>query len=155
MVLGALLGSGDSELSALMQNPKFKADEILYVGLQVLHDYQQQFLDRLRVNYQIQTSGFVTETQIQHFAQRFERVLVNFDIDVLDAGLFHDTYFANPALVGDGSGGGKMTMEQLAATLNCIQQAADIVGFTVAEYLPFDAQRLRQIFEGLSVLTEG
>ena len=39
MVLGSLMGYGDSALSDMMKNKKFKSDEILYVGLQNIHDY--------------------------------------------------------------------------------------------------------------------
>lgn len=50
MVLGSLMGHGDKELSTLMKHPKFRADEILYVGLQGLHDYQERFLNESGVH---------------------------------------------------------------------------------------------------------
>ena len=59
MVLGALLGKGEKALVDTLCNPPFKPNELLYVGLQGLHDYQAQFLDRLGVNYKIQTDDFV------------------------------------------------------------------------------------------------
>lgn len=48
MVLGALLGNGDAELLSLVKNKKFRADEVLYVGLQGLHSYQRAFFGRSR-----------------------------------------------------------------------------------------------------------
>ena len=51
MVLGSLMGYGDSSLSDLMKNRKFRADEILYVGLQGLHDYQGKFLKDMGVDF--------------------------------------------------------------------------------------------------------
>ena len=74
-------------------------------------------------------------------------------IDVLDAGLFHSTYFANRELVGDGSGSGKMTMEKLSGVLQCIQANSDVVGLTVAEYLPFDEHNLSRMFSKIGILT--
>ena len=71
----------------------------------------------------------------------------------LDEKLFHSTYFANPDLTGDGSGGGKMTTDQLADVLACINKNADIVGFTVAEYLPFDEYRLHKVFSDIGIFT--
>lgn len=133
MVLGSLLGHGDSSLSNLMKNPKFKPNEVLYVGLQGLHDYQQAFLDEVGIPYKIQTKNFISNDEVKAFAGRFEHVLVHFDIDVLDEHFFHSTYFANPQLVGDGAGGGKMTIETLSGVLQCIEQCVDIVGFTIAE----------------------
>ena len=154
MVLGSLLGYGDSALSDLMKNRKFGSDEILYVGLQGLHDYQKKFLDDRKVNYKIQTENFVKDEEIRSFMKRFDHILVHLDIDVLDPALFHSTYFANGELVGDGSGAGKMTMEQLSDILKCITEASDVVGFTIAEYLPFDEYRLHQMFAGLRLFTE-
>lgn len=154
MVLGSLLGHGDASLSNLMRNSKFKPDEILYVGLQELHDYQKKFLDDLNVNYKIQTTEFVTDQDITAFTKRFDHVLVHFDVDVLDERFFHSTYFANPELVGDGSGGGKMTIEKLSELFQTIQNCSDIVGFTIAEYLPFDEYRLHKMFSEIKILTD-
>ena len=154
MVLGSLMGYGDSSLSDLMKNSKFKADEILYVGLQGLHDYQRKFLEDMSVEFKIQTEEFVSNDEIRAFMNRFEHILVHLDIDVLDAGLFHSTYFANKDLVGDGSGSGKMTIEKLTDVLKCITADSDVVGLTIAEYLPFDEHKLHNMFSGIKLFTE-
>ena len=52
----------------------------------------------------------------------------------MDEHCFHSTYFANPELVGDGVGGGKMTIEKLSEILQYIQENTGIIGFTIAEY---------------------
>lgn len=124
MVLGSLMGYGENALSTLMKNKKFKANEILYVGLQEIH------------------------------IENFENIVVHFDVDVLDEKLFHSTYFANPDLVGDGSGGGKMTLDTLGSILQCITENANIVGFTIAEYLPFDEYKLHKLFSEISMFSE-
>lgn len=154
MVLGSLLGYGDASLSDLMKNRKFQADEILYVGLQGLHDYQEQFLKDMGVNYRVQTGDFVSEEEMRKFMDRFDHILVHLDIDVLNPALFHSTYFANPELVGDGSGGGRMTMDKLTEVLHCITDYADVVGLTIAEYLPFDEEKLHKMFAGLDIFTK-
>lgn len=154
MVLGSLLGRGEPALSDLMLSPKFRPDEILYVGLQGLHSYQQKFLDDIGVKYKIQTDAFVSNSEISSFLKRFDHILLHLDIDVLDEHFFHSTYFANPALVGDGAGGGKMTMAKLTEVLHCITEQSDVVGFTIAEYLPFDEHMLHNMFSGLSLFTD-
>lgn len=154
MVLGSLMGYGDNALSSLMKNKKFKADEILYVGLQEIHDYQKKFLDETCVNYKIQTDEFLSDKEILSFIERFENIVVHFDIDVLDENLFHSTYFANPDLVGDGSGGGKMTLDKLGNILHCITENSSVVGFTIAEYLPFDEYKLHKLFSKIRMFTE-
>ena len=143
MVLGSLMGYGAAQLSRQMKNQNFKPEEILYVGLQELHDYQEKFLKDTGVDYMVQDQAFIPDDAIRAFIKRFDHILVHFDIDVLDEHFFHSTYFANPALTGDGSGGGKMTMEKLSDVLKLITDHSDVVGFTIAEYLPFDEYRLQ------------
>ena len=154
MVLGSLMGHGADSLSVIMKNRKFKADEILYVGLQKLHDYQEKFLKDMSVDYKVQADEFVSDDNIKRFIQRFDHTLIHFDIDVLDEHFFHSTYFANSELVGDGAGGGKMTVEKLSKILKCITENSDVVGFTIAEYLPFDEYRLHKMFSEISLFTE-
>ena len=154
MVMGTLMGYGDVSLSDTMKNPKFKADEILYVGLQPLHDYQEKFLTGMGIDYKVQDQEFVSDDEMRAFIGRFDHILVHFDIDVLDEHFFHSTYFANPELVGDGAGGGKMKMDKLTDVLRLITENADVVGFTIAEYLPFDEHRLHQMLSGIGLFTE-
>ncbi|RGY96924.1 arginase family protein [Clostridium sp. AM58-1XD] len=131
-----------------------QADQILYVGLQKLHNYQEKFLKDMGVAFQVQTDEFVSDDDVKRFMQRFDHILVHFDIDVLDERFFHSTYFANSELVGDGVGGGKMTVEKLTKVLKCITENSDVVGFTIAEYLPFDEYRLHKMFSEISLFTE-
>ena len=152
MVLGSLMGYGDNSLSNMMKNNKFNPDEILYVGLQNLHDYQKNFLNNTGVNYKIQTNKFISNNEIHKFIKRFDHILVHFD--VLDEHFFHSTYFANSELVGDGAGGGKMTIEKLTEILRCITDNSDIVGFTIAEYLPFDEHKLYKMLTEIKLFTE-
>lgn len=154
MVLGTLLGSGEKSLTNLVENPFFAPEEILYVGLQGLHDYQKKFLDERGVRYRVQTDSFVISHEIEEFVKGFDHLLVHLDIDVLVPRLFHSAYCANPELSGDGSGGGKMTIDTLSSILGLVTGLADVVGFTIAEYLPFDEYRLHKMFSRIKLFTE-
>ena len=154
MVLGSLLGHGAAQLTKEMENSLFKPDEIFYIGLQSLHDYQEKYLKDMGVEYKVQDKSFVTDSEVSIFISRFEHILVHFDIDVLDEHFFHSTYFANSELVGDGAGGGKMTIEKLSGILHLITENADVIGFTVAEYLPFDEHKLHKMFTEIKMFTD-
>lgn len=154
MVLGSFLGFGAPQLTGQMKNKAFKPDEIMYVGLQPLHDYQENFLNRMGVEYKVQDQAFVSDEEIRQFVNRFEHILVHFDIDVLDEHFFHSTYFANPELVGDGSGGGRMTIEKLTKVLSLVCEEADVAGFTIAEYLPFSEHKLHKMFSAIDIFTD-
>ena len=47
-----------------------------------------------------------------------------------------------------------MTMEKLFEVLKLITENSDVVGFTVAEYLPFDEHNLQKMFSGIPLFTE-
>ena len=149
MVLAALLGRGAPSLAKELKNPAFGAKDLLYIGLQGLHDYQRKFLD-----YAVQTETFVSDERILAFLTEHPQVFVHLDIDVLDPAFFHDTYFANPELVGDGSGGGRMTIEELGRILRIVSEKVETPAFTIAEYLPFEAERLANVFESLPLFTD-
>lgn len=151
MVLGSLLGHGAAQLTREIKNSLFKPDEIFYIGLQPLHDYQEKYLDDMGVKYKVQDQTFVSSSEIKSFIGRFDHILIHFDIDVLDEHFFHSTYFANSELVGDGAGGGKMTIEKLSEVLRLITENTDVVGFTIAEYLPFDEHRLHKMFAEINL----
>ena len=154
MVLGSLLGHGAPQISEQMKNPKFKPDELLYIGLQPLHNYQEKFLKDIGVNFKIQDKEFVSNEEIKTFIKSFDNILIHLDIDVLDEHFFHSTYFANPELVGDGSSGGKMRIEKLSEILQIITENSNVVGFTIAEYLPFDEHKLHKMFSKIKIFTE-
>ena len=154
MVLGSLLGYGASQLSAQMKNSKFKPNELLYVGLQPLHNYQEKFLKDVGVNFKIQDKEFVNNEEIKAFIKSFDNILIHLDIDVLDEHFFHSTYFANPELVGDGACGGKMRIEKLTEILQVITENSNVVGFTIAEYLPFDEHKLHKMFSKIKLFNE-
>lgn len=154
MVLGSLLGHGAAQLTKEIKNSLFKPDEIFYIGLQPLLAYQEKYLNDMGVKYKVQDQTFVSSSEIKSFIGRFDHILIHFDIDVLDEHFFHSTYFANSELVGDGAGGGKMTIEKLSEILRLITENTDVVGFTVAEYLPFDEHRLHKMFAEINLFID-
>jgi arginase len=154
MVLGSLLGHCSESLTSEMKHPKFKPEDILYIGLQKLHDYQDKFLQTHGIHYKIQDKEFVSDEEIKQFMSKYDYILVHLDIDVLDERFFHSTYFANPNLVGDGAVGGKMKMDKLDEVLQLITQHSNVVAFTIAEYLPFDEHNLHKMFSKIKLFTD-
>lgn len=47
-----------------------------------------------------------------------------------------------------------MTIEKLTAILKNITDHSDVVGLTIAEYLPFDEHRLHNMFSGIGLFTD-
>lgn len=151
MVLRSLMGYGNNSFSEFMKNKPFAVEDVLYVGLQKLHTYQEKFLNDIGVDYKIQTDEFISNDKIKQFINHFKYLLIHLDIDVLDPNFFHSTYFANKDLVGDGSGSGRMTIEKLSTILNYITENKEVVGFTISEYLPFDEYKLHNMFKNINL----
>ena len=47
-----------------------------------------------------------------------------------------------------------MTMEKLTKVFEVITKNTDVVGFTIAEYLPFEAHKLHKLLSGIHLFTD-
>lgn len=46
-------------------------------------------------------------------------------------------------------------MDQLSEILALISQKSDVARFSIAEYMPFDAYKMHQMFNKVKIFTEG
>ncbi|WP_392562957.1 arginase family protein [Orbus sturtevantii] len=154
MVLANLLHDGDRELSSLVSHP-FKASQILYLGLQEPTQQEKQILAKLKINYQDSRKEKITLTQITDWiaVNNFKKIAIHLDLDVLDPKVFYSLYFNDPNLksIPDNAAVGKMGLEELMNYLVTIFKATDVVGFSIAEYLPWDAYYLKNVFQRLDI----
>ena len=139
----------------LVKNKKFIADKVLYVGLHGLHSYQKAFLDEAGVGYEVQSDKFISNEKNRKFHSKIWLNSCSFWYRCAWWKFFHSTYFADPEAGGDGSGGGKMKFDQLSEILALISQKSDVVSFSIAKYLPFDAYKIYQMFNRVKIFTEG
>lgn len=152
MVLGNLLGAGDPELSKDVQTP-FDPSSFLYVGMQEPNDLEKEELKRLNLNYTVQEESVLEVEDIQKWIKNnhFSKVAVHLDLDVLDPSIFRSLYFAEPGVTEFPSEHGKMTPEKLVDILTGIFQNNEVVGLTIAEYLPWDAIYLKNTLANLDI----
>jgi arginase len=71
------------------------------------------------------------------------RVAIHFDVDTVDS---------NEIVLGLGAEPGGMTSGQVRRIVDDIDSVADVVGLTVAEFIPRQVMRLRQILTGFPLL---
>ena len=91
---------------------------------------------------------WIRDNNIQHLA-------IHFDLDVLDPACFRSLYFSDPQAAPnafDGVTQGKMTFPQLTRLMTDAATKTDIVGLSIAEHLPWDAQNLKNMLEQLPLL---
>ncbi|HJG38685.1 MAG: arginase family protein [Staphylococcus saprophyticus] len=152
MVVANLLGEGDSELSKLVNAP-LKTNQFLYVGLQELLDFEAENLEKLNFDYKVQGTESYNYEEIQQWIKEnnFSKIAIHFDIDVLDPNEFRATYFAEPHIESFPAAAGQMSLSHLNDILKGISENNDIVGFTVAEYMPWDEINLKNTLKDLNI----
>lgn len=154
MVVNNLLGKGDKEISQLVENP-FQPKSFLFVGLQELHDYEKKHLDSLGFHYHIQNNNdILSPEEVEKWIKEnnFSKTVIHLDLDVLSPNEFRDNYFAEPNVSDFPAAAGNMTLNQLAEILKMVSDSSDIVGLTIAEYLPWDAINLKNTLSVLDIL---
>ncbi|WP_265458817.1 arginase family protein [Enterococcus sp. HY326] len=152
MVLGNLLEDGDPVLAAKVKAP-FKSADVLYVGLQEPTSDEKKILADLDLNYQVQKNERLSPEAIQKWLKEnhFSKVVVHFDLDVLNPSEFRSLYFTEPGVTEFPSESGQMSLKEVQATFAAISEVSEIVGLTIAEYLPWDAENLQQLLSGISI----
>jgi len=152
MVLGNLLGAGDPVLSKDVKFP-FDSDQFLYVGMQEPNDLEVKILEDLNLNYTVQDKGNFENEEIQKWIKEnsFTKIAVHLDLDVLDPTLFRSLYFSEPGVTEYPSESGKMTPVELLNILTGIFKENDVVGLTVAEFLPWDSINLKTTLSELGI----
>ncbi len=142
MVLAQILGTGDSQMAALLPEHKVRHQDALIVGLRYFGEPAEQ----RRKDWGIQTvpcaqansdSGAVLAWLKQTGKSK---VLVHFDLDVLEASdlkiaVGHEPNGLHPAAA--------------ARLINDIAAHAEIVGLTIAEAMPREVIKLRNLLHSL------
>lgn len=151
VVLKCLLGKGEKIFTDLLENGNFEGEQIFYLGLQCAAKYQRDFLESMGINCKIQHRDFPSNEELTAFLRKYENILIHLDIDVLDPEFFHSTYFANKNLLSVSSVTGKMKLDELKEKLQLIDSESNIVGLTIAEFLPFEAESLNKMFGSMTI----
>lgn len=152
MVLGNLLGQGDPALSKTVEFP-FDPDQFIYVGIQKPLDFEKKLLEDLELNYTVQDKEILKVEAIQKWIKEngFTKIAIHLDLDVLDPNLFRSLYFSEPGVTEFPSESGKMTLGEVVSILKGISEENDVVGLTVAEFLPWDAINLKNTLSDLDI----
>ncbi|CAJ1182758.1 hypothetical protein CPEBRM1_ABPJDJAI_00565 [Companilactobacillus paralimentarius] len=152
MVLGNLMGKGDPKISELVQAP-FSSKSILYVALQKTTKDEGKILSDLDLDYQFENNEEVNFNKIQTWINKnhFTKLLIHFDIDVLDPKLFHEQYFDNPNIINYDVSNGNLTPDKAIEILQQISNKNDVIGLTIAEYLPWSALKLQELMNKINI----
>lgn len=156
MVLGNLLGEGDSDFASAVKRP-LKPANVMYAGLQETMDVETATMKRLGLRSASPADLAESSEPVLAWLKEIgaKRLAIHLDLDVLDPQMFRSLLFAKPdAPQGtfDGIAQGKMTIEQVVRLLSDVAKEVDVVGIGVAEHLPWDALALKNMLAKLPLL---
>lgn len=155
-----LLGKGDSEFAAFAKDP-IPAKRLAYVGIDKgpISERSRRAVEELK------PTVFAPSELTQNFSEVTDwlrasgasKLVVHFDLDVLDPKKFREQLFNNPAGLAEqfkSSPTGQMDFDAVVALLKKCSEVIDIVGLTIAEHLPWDAENLRRALAQLPILSD-
>lgn len=157
MVLGNLLGDGAKEMAELVEH-HFKPEDILYIGLknEEMHDFEKEYLRKNKISFLSDKDIINNYSKISNWLseKNIKQVIVHFDVDVLDPMDFKSQLSNEPGLGPVSYALGTLKLEKIFECLIDIQNQCEIVGLTIAEFIPWDLVRLSNEMKKLKIFTD-
>jgi arginase len=155
-----LLGQGDTEFAAFAEDP-IPGNRLVYVGVGKSEMSEASLRSIETIGARVFDPSELTETFAEVIqalkATGASKLLVHFDLDVLDPTKFRAQLFNNPdGLLADHFAGiatGKLTFRDVIHLLARSGEVMDIVALSITEHLPWDAENLRQALARLPILS--
>ncbi|KQV37019.1 arginase family protein [Rhizobium sp. Root1204] len=156
MVLGNLMGEGDPEFVAAVEQP-IPPSHVMYAGMDDMSSVESAILGRLGLKTATPAElaksskpiiDWLKSTGVRHVA-------IHLDLDVLDPKQFRSLLFSNPASPADQWANvpqGKMSIADVVRLLSDVAKEVQVVGLGITEHLPWDAIALRDMLRSLPLL---
>lgn len=156
MVLGALLGHGDTDLVAEVDTP-LESSRVMYAGLDAWMPVEGEIIERLGLRRAGANSLANGSSPVLDWiaTEHITNLAVHFDVDVLDPKNFGPVVFNKPDAPADWLPGvprGRMLQDQIVRLLQDVAAACDVVGLAITEYMPWEAITTRNMLRKLPLL---
>lgn len=157
MILGNLLGDGAPNCSKIVKN-KFKYDEIMYGGLihKKLLPYEEKYLKEKSLKYAVPEDLKENSDKITNWIKEkgFKQALIHLDLDVLSPTQFRSLLCNEPNLPTPDYAIGEMNLKDIVRIIVDISKTAKLVGFSIAEYMPWDIINMRKEFSKIDIFQD-
>ena len=157
MVLGNLLGDGASNFSKIVKN-KFKYDQIMYGGLihEKLLPHEVKYLEEKKIKYAVPNELKENSDKIINWIKEngFKQALIHLDLDVLSPKLFRSLLCNEPNLPTPDYAIGTMELKDIVRIIIDISKQTKLVGFSIAEYMPWDIINMRKEFSKVDIFQD-
>lgn len=158
MVLAALMGEGDTDLTSFVNLP-IKPNKVMYAGVNDESEYEAEFIQKkaIRVSRPEEIKTNLTSIREWIKAEDIKYLAIHLDLDVLSTSNFGSLLFTNPNVPPDAYDGIAQGKLSIAEVLKVIEQAAlnaDVVGIGITEHLPWDTLNLKKMLSKLPLLSK-
>ena len=157
MILGNLLGDGAPNCSKIVKN-KFKYDEVMYGGLihKKLLPHEEKYLKEKNLKYAVPEDLKENSNKITDWIKEngFKQVLIHLDLDVLSPTQFRSLLCNVPNLPTPDYAIGEMNLKDIVRIIVDISKTAKLVGFSIAEYMPWDIINMRKEFSKIDIFQD-
>lgn len=152
MVLGNLLGEGDKEFASEVKVP-INPELVMYAGLQKMLPKEEEIVNRLNIRKAESTELSKNITTILEWIKinDIKQLAIHLDLDVLDPVQFPSLLFGNLNPNPVNASKGEMTLTQISKIIQGVSNETDIVGFSFAEYLPWDTMNFHNFLKDLPI----
>ncbi|SMN18578.1 similar to Kazachstania africana KAFR_0J00100 hypothetical protein [Maudiozyma saulgeensis] len=154
--VASLMGYGDKDFSKGIKH-KVSGSKIMIAGIHSPLEYEEENIKKFGVQTcsprQIQNGSQVIIDWIKR--ENIKHLAIHIDLDVLNELFFHSLYFSRPDVDKssfDGIAQGKLNISDVISVTNLVNEHTEVVGITIAEYLPWDAINLKHMLEKLPII---
>ena len=154
MVLGNLLGDGEPAMAAMVQRHVLPS-QVLYAGVDNVLAHERATMDKLGLKAVPSASLMQDSSAILDWiaASHVTRLAIHLDLDVLDPAFFTSLLFVNPDVPDPiEAEHGKLRLAHVVRILQDVEAATQVVGLSIAEYMPWDALNLKKLFASLAIM---
>lgn len=158
-VLANLLGDADADL-ARFGKTTLPGNRILFAGLatDALSDNQRGYIEKVGAAVMSPTDLDADFSNVVTWLKGSgaSKLLIHFDLDVLDPKVFRSQLFAPPGEVDSevaSHGSGKLTFEQVTGLIARASETLDVVALSITEHLPWDAENLQRTLRKLPLMS--
>ncbi|MBD5641627.1 MAG: arginase family protein [Desulfovibrio sp.] len=154
MVLGNLLGGGDPAFSSQVLHP-LKPAQVLLVGMRGFDSpKEKETIGKFGLPVIPPEDAGAQPVLAWLEAAKFGNVAIHLDLDSLDPARFFSQLTNDPdAKEKYPTVKGHLDFPRVTGLIRAVSQAANVVGLTIAEYMPWDAMHLKRMMAQLPIMT--
>lgn len=160
MVLGNLLGEGDSAFSSRVKVP-LKPENVMYAGLREegLTEQEKEVILRLGLKNAKPESLYENSQEIIDWihANKITKLAIHFDLDVLNPDIFRSVLFSEPEPEIDWKAiypVGKLKLDHVMRVIKDVSITTEVVALGITEHLPWDAWNLKNALHSIPIMNE-